>query len=115
MWIRGRGGRVVQSPPRVREDRGSNLRARQYIFRIPVKLSLNISRSHSDSENGWMDVRECTRAQLDEVNNYAGAITETFHRQFRIEAFHGPRWKIAQLWRRGWNKRSRLQYISDSR
>ena len=49
----------------VREDRGSNLRGGN-IFRVPVKLSLNTSRSHSDSENGWMDVRECTRAQLDE-------------------------------------------------
>ena len=50
-----------------REVRGSNLAAA--IFSISVKLRLNTREEpHARSENGWMDVRECTRAQLDEDN-----------------------------------------------
>ena len=38
-------------------------RRRRIIFRFPVKLRLILrDRSLSLSENGWMDVRECTRA-----------------------------------------------------
>ena len=74
-----------------------------HYFSIPVKLRLIIrAQSHARSEIGWMDVRECTRAQLDEENNYAGVIHGNFHRRrrrsFSCEAFHGPPlpWKTAQ-------------------
>ena len=46
-----------------------------------------------------MDVRECTRAQTDEDNNYAGAITGafiTFGRSFGIVEASCPPHEIAQ-------------------